>query len=686
MRLNLLLPGLLLLTGCVSKLDDLGSRTQPVHDAAHTPDGGDGEAGALDTCANATLDEGETAIDCGGDKCRPCGLGLPCGDDDDCNSELCSGNVCRSATCRNDELDGDETDKDCGGSCLPCADGLHCSVGAHCQSRVCTASGFCETAKCTDTVKNGEETSEDCGGGTCDKCSNGASCEIARDCMSDFCVESADKTERTCASPDCGDDTLNGSETDEDCGGTCPGCAPGLRCNVDKDCLSLVCTMSVDGVGLCEPPTCGDETQNQGEAAPDCGGPCKGCPADTPCSKPEDCADLVCKALVTDASPTCAAATCGDSVKNGDESDVDCGSLCPYRCEVDDSCTAHADCETNSCGMAAECADASCVPTCQAASCMDSRKNGDETAVDCGGSCGTCAVGAECTDNSDCTSGRCNDDICQPGGLGSACGVPADCASGRCSEAALCERGHAGDGCSLDEDCASDICSGEHLCDPGSVGRECEDDGDCLSDHCDGTCRTGGAGTQCRGPEDCLTAACTDNVCAPEAIVVKTSGDKGTDGRLFFFAKITTPKAIAWSDLALLYSFSETTDAVFDSYSYQSPGGVTAATGLLLELEANAWMLVWRSTSTSLSMAGGEASIDYQLAMRGENFENRRDDYSYLAGADTTNPKVVVCQRDGTRFKRLVGTAPSFIIGDPCAQVVESCGELSNCKEPVRNY
>ncbi|MCA9391199.1 MAG: IPT/TIG domain-containing protein [Candidatus Magasanikbacteria bacterium] len=49
--------------------------------------------------------------------------------------------------------------------------------------------------------------------------------------------------------------------------------------------------------------------------------------------------------------------------------------------------------------------------TVRPAYCADGLLNGDETAIDCGGSCGACS-GTSCTGNSDCSSGACVNNIC----------------------------------------------------------------------------------------------------------------------------------------------------------------------------------------------------------------------------------------------------------------------------------
>ncbi len=67
---------------------------------------------------------------------------------------------------------------------------------------------------------------------------------------------------------------------------------------------------------------------------------------------------------------------CDDQFENGDETDVDCGGSCP-ACPVDASCNGHPDCESGSCRAG----------NCQPATCGDGTMNGDEAGVDCGGQC-----------------------------------------------------------------------------------------------------------------------------------------------------------------------------------------------------------------------------------------------------------------------------------------------------------
>jgi hypothetical protein len=119
---------------------------------------------------------------------------------------------------------------------------------------------------------------------------------------------------------------------------------------------------------------------------------------------------LVCLALIWlfiagcgdssgDATPT-AAPSCSDQIQNGDETGVDCGG--------------------------------SCSPCNSAATCSDGIQNQDETGVDCGGICGPCA------------SGACNDGEQSPRETGVDCGGPCpnqDCCANGYADVDLDETG-----------------------------------------------------------------------------------------------------------------------------------------------------------------------------------------------------------------------------------------------------
>ena len=77
--------------------------------------------------------------------------------------------------------------------------------------------------------------------------------------------------------------------------------------------------------------------------------------------------------------------TCSDGAQNGDETGVDCGGSCPNSCTAP-TCS---DGVQNGDETGVDCGG-SCPPC---ATCSDGIQNGDETGVDCGGSCPPCGGG-----------------------------------------------------------------------------------------------------------------------------------------------------------------------------------------------------------------------------------------------------------------------------------------------------
>lgn len=105
--------------------------------------------------------------------------------------------------------------------------------------------------------------------------------------------------------------------------------------------------------------------------------------------------------------------SCTDSVRNGPESDIDCGGGICTGCATQKKCSVNSDCSSNICFSKNSIQQ--CVNN---ASCTNSIKDGMETDVDCGGaSCIQCAVGNSCVVNSDCNSLNCVVNVCQPAQL-----------------------------------------------------------------------------------------------------------------------------------------------------------------------------------------------------------------------------------------------------------------------------
>ena len=87
---------------------------------------------------------------------------------------------------------------------------------------------------------------------------------------------------------------------------------------------------------------------------------------------------------------------CDDRIRNGPETDVDCGGRCG-ACEPGDRCRADGDCGEGTCQ------DQRCEPP----ACENGSLDEGETDIDCGGACRRCAGGRTCASDADCFSGSC---------------------------------------------------------------------------------------------------------------------------------------------------------------------------------------------------------------------------------------------------------------------------------------
>ncbi len=105
--------------------------------------------------------------------------------------------------------------------------------------------------------------------------------------------------------------------------------------------------------------------------------------------------------------------SCANGTKDGTETDVDCGGQCNH-CDEGKTCSADTDCAGGSCATVGS--DKVCVSE----QCSDGVKNGTETDVDCGGDfCAACvatqdnATTPTCTTDSDCDTATCIDGRCR---------------------------------------------------------------------------------------------------------------------------------------------------------------------------------------------------------------------------------------------------------------------------------
>jgi hypothetical protein len=269
----------------------------------------------------------------------------------------------------------------------------YASLGTPCQGGlVCNGDGFCNANHCEDGIQDMDETDVDCGGscaasgGLCTDDPVQQMCGENSDCASGSCaaqpldggvgaLDAAGAGPLLCQHPSCTDGVKNGSETDVDCGGSCGATCRHLRpqqiCLVPGDCISGVCNAQApvgggidagSGTLWCQPPSCTDGVKNGNETDVDCGGSCGATcrhagPQQT-CQVPGDCISGVCNGQApagVDAGARtlwCQPPGCDDGVRNGDETDMDCGGSCGPTCnhlDPQQRCLVPSDCISGVC-------------------------------------------------------------------------------------------------------------------------------------------------------------------------------------------------------------------------------------------------------------------------------------------------------------------------------------------------
>lgn len=245
-----------------------------------------------------------------------------------------------------------------------CDSDAQCSPGNYCGQNNGERFGLpanydvCVPLSCTDGQLNGDETDVDCGGAFCAPCAQSGD--------TDFCASVAGG---------CG-------VGEGDCDGDAE-CQAGLVCKLNNG-PSFNLPSNFD---VCVPASCNDGIQNNGETGIDCGGTCGDClhvgyngggnfcDSGTLCGVGEgDCDSsaqcepgLICardngpKFGMPEKWDVCVPAHCTDDAISGDETDIDCGGSCG-QCPAPDHCS----------NMVLDAAEG-------------------ETDIDCGGPCAPCA-------------------------------------------------------------------------------------------------------------------------------------------------------------------------------------------------------------------------------------------------------------------------------------------------------
>ncbi len=326
---------------------------------------GEGDAVSAPSIAGTGAPDGTTVlrVSCGKPNSR-CDDGNPCTKNDACVDHLCKGTP---YSCDDDNV---------------------------CTADSCDGAGGCTHVAISGSCDDGNPCSQNdtCIGGACK--GTPYSCDDGNPCTADAC-DGAGGCLHTPISASCSDG--NACTFGDTCsGGTCSGTA--YSCDDGDPCTADAC----DGAGGCTHTF--DDTCSGGT----CGG-AYSCDDGDPCTA--DACDGAGGCTHTPA-PSCPSCPTTEICDNG--IDDDCNGLVDW---ADPACAGciYGDCFNDPCNRGYICDySGCCYPHCG-----DGYTDGDESDVDCGGSCGAnCLTGQQCSGFWDCASGVC---VRDPGAYSGVC-------------------------------------------------------------------------------------------------------------------------------------------------------------------------------------------------------------------------------------------------------------------------
>ncbi|MFH0979042.1 MAG: Ig-like domain-containing protein [Candidatus Woesearchaeota archaeon] len=349
-----------------------------------------------DSCKNNVKDSSETDIDCGGSICARCASGKHCLKNLDCTNDFCDVDYkCSIATCNNNGMA--ESGEACDTSDLNgklCANFDSFSSGALACNKHCDF----DTASCLVCDNDGRaDSGEPCDGSELRQKSckffgfTGGSLGCDSNCQFVF---------NSCNGYSCNQN--NKAESGEVCDSidlrsrTCQGFAnfTGGKLSCTDDCeLDFAGCTTCDNDNRAENGEACDGTDLRSRACKDFDGfgtgilACKNC-------------DFVTQGCIVEQLSSCL-----DDIKNGFETDVDCGGSCP-KCPDGNACKSNSDCSSGHCDISRL--------RCAADHCSNGKLDPGEPDVDCGGSCpARCSIGLNCDYPEDCSSGlTCFENVC----------------------------------------------------------------------------------------------------------------------------------------------------------------------------------------------------------------------------------------------------------------------------------
>lgn len=256
------------------------------------------------------------AGDCKNITCDGSGATTTANDDNDlpvdgleCTDDVCSNGVASNPPLAAATACGTNMDLLCdgNGACVGCLSDSDCGAPTDCTTPVCNISSACETQFVPVGTPTSNQTTGDCQEEQC----NGLGATKIVSSPADVTSDGKSCTADTCVGTTSMYSNLpTGTACAEGTGKVCDGAGECVECLSGADCSSFVC---VDQA--CLPPTCMDNVKNGTETDKDCGGSsCSGCANGKNCNVDTDCTSTVCNS-----NGKCVASICNDGRITGNE-------------------------------------------------------------------------------------------------------------------------------------------------------------------------------------------------------------------------------------------------------------------------------------------------------------------------------------------------------------------------------
>ncbi len=275
-----------------------------------------------------------------------------------------------------------------------------------------------------------------------------------------------------------------------------------------------------DGLGYCS-NTCGNGVRDGSETGLDCGGgSCSACAEGKKCLVNSDCALGYCNA------GKCSAANhCANGVVDGDETGIDCGGSKCKPCGNKQGCIRPEDCASGYCKKPV--ASGVDFGTCVQNHCNTGVKDADESGIDCGGNdCAKCKVKARCAVAGDCESEISDGTFCVPtrckDRMKTGDETDVDCGGSICARCGSGKKCTQTSDCVLQQDGYQMYCAPIPVIGPVCFGAQCnngEKNWDESDVDCGGPCAPCARGKVCLQQSDCAAGLECDTSTSPHRCV-----------------------------------------------------------------------------------------------------------------------------------------------------------------------